>query len=253
MRKATIKEERRRRRHRKYKMYVFLVTVAILAAAALVVVKVFTVDKVLVQGNVLYEEELIEQTVLSDQYSWNSLYVYLKYKFMKQKEVPFIDTMEVTLEDPHTLKVTVYEKGIMGYFYVESSDMNVYFDKDGFAVEISESKIMDVPEIKGIVCDDVVLYEKLPLDENALREMLTLTQTLKRNKLVPDAIVYGQTYSPVLVYKNVRIYVGSKELLTKKVERIEKILPSIRDMSGVLHLENWNEEINNIVFDTDEA
>ena len=253
MRKATIKEERRRRRHRKYKMYVFLVTVAILAAAALVVVKVFTVDKVLVQGNVLYEEELIEQTVLSDQYSWNSLYVYLKYKFMKQKEVPFIDTMEVTLEDPHTLKVTVYEKGIMGYFYVESSDMNVYFDKDGFAVEISESKIMDVPEIKGIVCDDVVLYEKLPLDENALREMLTLTQTLKRNKLVPDAIVYGQTYSPVLVYKNVRIYVGSQELLTKKVERIEKILPSIRDMSGVLHLENWNEEINNIVFDKDEA
>jgi cell division protein FtsQ len=45
---------------------------------------------------------------------------------------------------------------------------------------------------------------------------------------------------------------GSEELLTQKVARIAKILPSLDGMSGVLHMENWTEETTNIVFDRDE-
>ena len=139
----------------------------------------------------------------------------------------------------------------MGYLYVESAGENVYFDKDGFVVETSQSIIEDVPEIQGIFCEDVVLYEKLPIDSTDLKDMLTLTQTLKRNNLEPDAIIYGESDSPVLVYDNVRIPIGSQDLLTQKVERISKILPSLNGMSGVLHLENWTEETTNIVFDKD--
>jgi cell division protein FtsQ len=223
----------------------------LLAAAALVVVKVFVVENVEVEGNVLYGEDVITETVLNDEYSWNTLYVYLKYRFLDTETVPFIDTMEVTLKSPRTLHITVYEKGIMGYLYDETLGENVYFDKDGIVVETSTNIIENTPKIEGIACEDIVLYENLPIKKADLKDILTLTQTLKRNELVPDTIIYGQDNSPILVYGNIRIPIGSEELLTQKVARIAKILPSLDGRSGVLHMENWTEETTNIVFDED--
>ena len=52
----------------------------LLAIAFLIVWKVFTVENVVVEGNELYSSEQIEQLVLNDEYSWNSLYVLLKYR-----------------------------------------------------------------------------------------------------------------------------------------------------------------------------
>ena len=44
------------------------------------------------------------------------------------------------------------------------------------------------------------------------------------------------------------MWLGSVELLTQKVERLNEILPSITGMEGVLHMENWTEESANIIF-----
>lgn len=228
-----------------------LVLLLLLAVAVFVVVKVFTVQNVEVEGNELYGSEQISSTVLNDEYSWNTLYVYLKYRFLDTETVPFIDTMEISIKDPHTLHIMVYEKGIIGYLFDPSSGKNVYFDKDGFVVELSNNIISGVPRIEGVQFEDIVLYEELPIRKDDLRELLTLTQTLKRNELTPDSIIYGETYSPVLVYKDVRIQVGDETLLTQKVARIVKIMPTIRDLSGVLHLETWTEEATNIIFEKD--
>ena len=51
---------------------------------------------------------------------------------------------------------------------------------------------------------------------------------------------------------NVKVEMGSLELLTQKVERLDKILPQLSGMQGTLHLENWTEETTNIVFDKKE-
>lgn len=251
MKQGNIKQERIRKKKRKIKLAFILTLLLLIAIAALVVVKVFTVQKVEVEGNALYGDDKISATVLNDEYSWNTLYVYLKYRFLDTETVPFIDTMEVSIKDPHTLHIMVYEKGIIGYLFDPWTGKNVYFDKDGFVVELSNNIIPDVPQIMGMEFDEIVQYQELPIQKDDLRELLTLTQTLKRNSLTPDAIVYGQIYSPVLVYKNIRIQVGDEILLTQKVARIVKILPTIKDMSGVLHLETWTEEATNIVFDQD--
>jgi cell division protein FtsQ len=246
-----IKEERRRKKRRKRRLIALLVLLLILVAGAVVIVKVFTVEKVEIEGNELYDDATISGTILNDDYSWNSLYVFLKYRFKKIKDVPFIDTMEVTLKSPHTLHVTVYEKGLVGY--LAQQDENVYFDKDGFVVEISAEEIDGVPKVDGIECEEVVLYEQLPIEKGVLKELLTLTQALKRKELIPDSILFGREDSPILIYDDVWIQLGSTELLTQKTDRIEKILPTIHGESGILHMENWSEENTTIVFDRDES
>ena len=62
-------------------------------------------------GNELYSSTQIENMVLNDEYSWNSLYVDLKYRFVDIREVPFVDTMEVSLDNPipYILKFTKKE------------------------------------------------------------------------------------------------------------------------------------------------
>ena len=204
----------------------------VLALAVLIIFTVFKVKNVEVEGNKLYDAKVIEKAVLNDEYSWNSLYVFLKYKFVNTSEVPFVDTMEISLKDPQTLHIKVYEKGIMGYLYLSSINKNVYFDKDGIVTELSDRVIEDTPQILGIDCKKVVQYEKLPIGSKRLKQLLTLTQSLKRT---------------------VKVSMGSLEFLTQKVERLAKIKPQLQGMEGTLHLENWTEETTNIVFDKMES
>ena len=82
-----IKEKRRKQRLLKKVLIAILVFMILSVIAVFVVVNVFVVKNVKVEGNELYEEQLITDTVLNDEYSWNSLYVLLKYTFIETEEL----------------------------------------------------------------------------------------------------------------------------------------------------------------------
>lgn len=245
-----IKEERRRKKRRKIGLYILLILILLIAAGVFIVMNVFTVENVVVEGNELYSSTQIENMVLNDEYSWNSLYVDLKYRFMDIGEVPFVDTMEVSLDNPHTVHIKVYEKGMLGYLYINSISQNAYFDKDGFVVETSTEVIDGVPKITGISCEEVVLYEKLQLENSdILRDLLNLTQTLKKYDLLPDEIQYDSNMEPVLYYGTIQVKIGSEDSLSQKVVRLSIILPQLDGLSGTLHLETWTPETTDIIWD----
>lgn len=245
-----IKEERRRKKRRKIGLYILLILILLIAAGVFIVMNVFTVENVVVEGNELYSSTQIETMVLNDEYSWNSLYVDLKYRFVDIGEVPFVDTMEFSLDNPHTIHIKVYEKGMLGYLYINSIGQNAYFDKDGFVVETSTEVIDGVPKITGISCEEVVLYEKLQLENSdILRDLLNLTQTLKKYNLLPDEIQYDSNMEPVLYYGTIQVKIGSEDNLSQKVVRLSIILPQIDGLSGTLHLETWTPETTDIIWD----
>ena len=245
-----IKEERRRKKRRKIGLYILLILILLIAAGVFIVMNVFTVENVDVEGNELYSSTQIENMVLNDEYSWNSLYVDLKYRFVDIGEVPFVDTMEVSLDNPHTVHIKVYEKGMLGYLYINSIGQNAYFDKDGFVVETSTEVIDGVPKITGISCEEVVLYEKLQLENSdILRDLLNLTQTLKKYNLLPDEIQYDSNMEPVLYYGTIQVKIGSEDNLSQKVVRLSIILPQLDGLSGTLHLETWTPETTDIIWD----
>lgn len=245
-----IKEERRRKKRRKIGLYILLILILLIAAGVFTVMNVFTVENVVVEGNELYSSTQIENMVLNDEYSWDSLYVDLKYRFVDIGEVPFVDTMEVSLDNPHTVHIKVYEKGMLGYLYINSIGQNAYFDKDGFVVETSTEVIDGVPKITGISCEEVVLYEKLQLENSdILRDLLNLTQTLKKYNLLPDEIQYDSNMEPVLYYGTIQVKIGSEDNLSQKVVRLSIILPQLDGLSGTLHLETWTPETTDIIWD----
>ena len=244
-----IRDERKKKKRKQIKTIVLLSFLLILVIAGFVVTELFTVKQVEVKGNELYPDEQIEASILNDAYSWNSLYVYLKYKLGRTDEVPFVDTMEVSLKNPHSVQIHVYEKGLLGYLYIDSIGKNAYFDKDGFVEETSSRVIEGVPKITGLSSNDVVLYEKLSFDDKkALKTILTVTQTLKKYEKIPDTINYDAQKQITLYYGNVAVMLGNSDNMTEKISRMSYIYPSIAGMNGVLHMESWTEETSDITF-----
>ena len=101
-------------------MLVFLFLAALLC---LVGITGFQLKNVKVSGNELYTDQQIKDSVLSDEYSWNTLYVVLKYRLFQTEEIPFIDEMEIKMLSPNAIQVKVYEKAIVGY--IEANNQNV--------------------------------------------------------------------------------------------------------------------------------
>ncbi len=249
-REELARKKRRGRKKKKILLSVFLAVLLTAGIGVLVVWKLFTVREVIVEGNQHYSSEQVERFVLSDKYSWNSLYVLLKYRFLETEDIPFIDTMEISLKNPHTLKVHVYEKSLIGYLYISAIGQNAYFDSDGFVVETSKETIPDIPRVEGLSCDKVVLYEKLPIqDEDVLKSLLTTTQALKKNEVIPEKITFDKKGAISLSYGGIQVLLGYRDNLTQKILRLPGILPELSGKNGILHVENWTEHTTDIIFD----
>ncbi|MCR5272376.1 MAG: cell division protein FtsQ/DivIB [Lachnospiraceae bacterium] len=244
-----IKEKRRQQRKRKRALIISLAIVLVIFIAFMIVWNVFTVKNVVVEGNELYSTKQIEEIALNDEYSWNSLYVLFKSKFIKSEEVPFVDVMEISLDDPHTVHIKVYEKGSIGYIYLAGTNQNAYFDKDGFVIETSEEEIEGVPRVDGLGCDKVVLYEKLPIEnESILKEVLVCTQALKKYEVVPETITFDSSGNITLRYETIKVLLGDDTNLTEKIMRLPVILPDLEGKTGTLHVEDWTTDNKNIIF-----
>lgn len=228
--------------------WVILITSNVLAFLVFVIVNLFVVDTVIIDNNELYQASTIKDAVLNDDMSWSTLYVYLKYKFT-DPDIPYVDSVEVKMQDPTTLEVTVYEKSILGKFYLSRKKEYIYFDTDGIVTEISAREVENVPEIKGLECEKATLYQPLSISSTSLHDLLNLTTTLRRSDLIPETILYGGNNGPILQYANgVEVVVGTNDSLTQKIERMAAIMPMITQ-AGTLHLENWSEETTDIVFE----
>ena len=230
-------------------MALFLL-IGLLAAYSYVIAN-YTVTTVYVEGNVHYTNEEIIDMVMEGRYGNNSLLLSIKYKDKRRVGVPFVEKMDVSVMDPHTIKIEVYEKALAGY--VEYLERYMYFDKDGIVVESSLEKTAGVPMVTGLVFDHVVLYEPLPVENPEIfSSILSITQLVNKYSLSIDRIYFGRDGSLMLYFDDVKVALGIGENLDEKIMKLQYMLPELRGKSGTLRMENYTEETKNISFETDQ-
>ena len=239
-----------KRRHKKKKINFKWIIAGIAAFIAifsvLIAVGIFRVDKVEVTGNSYYTEAEIEKLVMGE--NSNSLYLVFLYDYLDGKDIPFVDSVEVSMVSPSHVKIRVYEKTLIGY--VEYMGSNLYFDKDGTVVESSTEVLEGVPCIKGLKFDTLTLYQPLNVANSQVFEiLLSMTQMMKKYELNPDAITLkNDSTEVVLTFGNVRINLGTGQNMDEKASRIKTLLPDLEDKSGTLHMEEYTNESTNISF-----
>ncbi|MDE5910309.1 MAG: FtsQ-type POTRA domain-containing protein [Lachnospiraceae bacterium] len=210
----------------------------------------YTVTTVYVEGNIHYTNEEIIDMVMEGHYGNNSLLLSLKYKDKSIVDVPFIEKMDVSVLDPNTIKIEVYEKALAGY--VEYLERYMYFDKDGIVVESSFEKTEGVPMVAGLKFDYVVVHEYLPVENEAIfASILNITQLVNKYNLSVDRIYFGSDGSLTLYFDEVKAALGAGDNLDEKIMKLQYMLPSLVGKKGTLHMENYTEETKKTSFEPD--
>lgn len=214
-----------------------MAAVAILAAAYYYVINTYKVNTVYVDGNVHYTNEEVMDMVMTGRYGSNSLYLALKYKNKGIEGVPFVEKMDVSILNPNTIRINVYEKALAGY--VEYLGRYMYFDKDGIIVESSQEKTPSIPQVTGLQFGYVVLNEPLPVEnDNIFKKILSITQLLDKYELAADKIYFDSDYNLTLYFENVRVTLGNSDEIDDKIMRLQYMLPTLEGKSGTLRMEN---------------
>lgn len=71
-----------------------ILVLLVLALLAVGVISLFKIRKVEITGNSFYSAREIQERIITDRYTENSLYLYLKYKYFNKEEIPFVDKIE---------------------------------------------------------------------------------------------------------------------------------------------------------------
>ena len=240
------KKKTKRKSHRLYAFVVLLLAAAILVLSVLVL---FYVQQIKVEGNEYCTDQQIVDTVRSDKYSINTLYIAGKYAIGKGKSLPCLESIHVSLSAPWTLKVTVREKPIVGY--LENKDNYAYFDKDGIVVSMSPTLIEGLPCIEGVSMKDIKLYSRLETDDSKIfEEILETSQEAVKQKISADRIVCRGDE----IYLDIgKIYVNlGNQVSSDQIAQIPPILEKLGGQEGTLHLENYSESSDTITFDIGE-
>ncbi len=238
------------KKRRIIKVLLFLFFLLILTAGLYYLISHYEVENVYVDGNVHYTSEEIKELVMDGPLSHNSLYLSFKYKNKGLEGIPFVDTINVEILSPDTIRITVYEKALAGF--VEYLGKYMYFDKDGMVIESSKVKTDGVVQITGFDFEYVVLGKMLPIeDENLFKLILNTGQLLTKYGLEADKIHFDSDYDMTIYFENVRVNVGDEAKLDEKLMLLPQMLPTLEGKSGMLRLENYSDNIGSITFEPD--
>lgn len=214
------------------------------------VINHYKITNVTVEGNVHYTSDEISQIVMTGQFGDNSLYLSMKYRNKSVDTIPFVETMDVTIVDSHSIKIRVYEKSLAGY--IEYLGNYLYFDKDGIVVESSDIKTSSIPQVTGLTFDHVVLYDVLPVENEAVfNQILDITQLLEKYGIYADKIYFDSNYEMTLFFGSIKAAIGTNEYIDEKIMELKEILPNLEGKSGTIELENYTEDKENTTFKSD--
>lgn len=229
---------------------VFLFLLLIVVGGYLYIINQYKVTTVHVEGSVHYTNEEIIEMVMGGRFGDNSLFLSLKYRDKGMEDVPFIETMDVTIEAKDTIRITVYEKALAGY--IKYLGRYVYFDKDGIVVETSEEETAGIPQVTGLTFDHVILHEPLPVDKPALfDEILNISQQLAKYSLSADRIYFDSVNDVTLYFGNVKIALGENKDIDEKIMKLQYILPDLLGKSGTLNMREFSEDTKTYSFEQD--
>ena len=232
------------------KLVIGSVAVVVLAAAVFFFT-FFQVKTVEVIGNDHYTEDELKEKILKGSMTSNAILAPLFYSKNAAEELPYIESFNVRRSGRNKLIISVKEKSVVGC--IPYLDSYVYFDSNGYFVEGSKTRDTKVAFFDGIQPKKVVMEEKLPIKETVLNTAVALSTIFAKNDMVPDHIMFDDSYEISLLYGDITVQLGKDEYLEDKMTRAIAILPQLEGQKGILHMENISRTSKTVTFEAEEV
>ena len=252
---AEVRKKKRRRRRRTKGFLIILCVLAVLTFVLSLVYTFFQLKKIEVVGNVFTPSEDVIAWIKQDDFSDNTLYVWLKYNNDRTEQISSVESTEVKLINPNSVVIQINEKEMAGR--LDYNGQYIYFDENGIASLISSEVLEDVPHIEGIkLSEDVILGERLSVEnEEVFSQISELSGYIEDHDLDPDIMLCDET-GITLCFGEIKVMLGTdgyKEKTAQILPLLTKLDEEYEGQAGTFHMENYKAGNTTIRFVPDEA
>ena len=200
------------------------------------------IQKVEVRGNNLQSDVEIVSKIFDNEFDKSPVVFFIRDKFAKHKKIEYIDKYTVEWKSPISVVITVSEKPAIAY--VRTDLKNVYFDRDGVINEVTSERKPNVIEVSGI---NFKSYEKGDTieakDMKLVNAILDITRSLHDNNLPAEFLEVDKDGKISVSVGSIVAKLGDTRNMEIKLQRLNDIYKEIKDLSGVLYLENASENM----------
>ncbi len=218
---------------------IFAIFVILLLAGMIIYVVNLKIEKISYAGCINTSGKTIEKYLFTDKIDYNPLVFFFKSKFQEHKTIPFVEQYEVEMVNLKQVKITVYEKTIIGYLAYMGEYM--YFDKDGIVVEVTAEKLEYIVPVTGIEFDHIVMDEEIPVkNRKTFDTILDITQLIYNYKVPVDSVAIDRLLNITLYIGQVKVEIGQDDdTLSEKINDLSEISKVMEDVPGVLDMTEY--------------
>lgn len=223
-----------------------IIILLIIGIPVLYFIVTFQIKEVEVVGANRYTAEQVKEIVFKTKPDNYSLYLYLKYRFLEQPKLPFVEKIDIDMVNSHSVKIYVYEKMVAGC--VEFMGEYLYFDKDGIVVESTSKKIGNVPVIKGLQYKQIVLNEKLNVEKDEIFDVIiNLMQLIHKYELKVDSISFNNNFEVTFNCGDVTVLLGKQSTYDESVAELKNILKEAHGMKITLNMTEYQYGVDSVI------
>lgn len=200
----------------------------------------FRVTEITVEGNTFFSEEVVAQEVCSTFLDKNTISAFIKNHLGFTKKVPYVREYEITYPGIHQIHIKLYEKKIVaGIAYMSQY---VYFDKDGTVLKSTNEKIPEIPLFETKTMTTFTLYEKVQMeDEELLGQIMNLSQLFQHYNVSWDAVVFDTKNAAYLYTGDIRVSLGKKTAYDEEISAVSSVLKTAEEkkLAGEIDMTNY--------------
>lgn len=223
---------------------VFLLLLVLCLAAGIASCKI---KKINVEGTQYYDNREIKKAVKENYYIPNSILLKLRNRFFPIETMPFVEKIDIEIINRNEITIDVHESTRAGC--IEYADWYVYFDKDGYALEVMNERLSDVPLVMGLSYNKMVIGEKLPVKKGEyFDKIVKITTLITKNELTIDEICFHEDGEIYLKKGKLDINLGTGTGLDTKLSVLPAVLKSLKKKSGTLYMDHYTEQHKIITF-----
>lgn len=223
------------------------VAVCVIAVAVvLLLVMVFRTERITVEGLTYYTEEEFLQKISGETARKNTILFRLEQRRNGEQRVPYVERYDVTTEGKNVIRIQVYEKILVGC--VKVMGQYLYFDKDGYVTDSSAERLPQVPLLKGLEFDRIVLYEKLRIQKDELYDViLNITKLVREYGLPADTVSFNGKGEVELEVGTLTVAMGKRPAYDLPIQKLADLLPAVSEQNLYIDLSGFEGGTGDII------
>lgn len=239
------KKEKKRKKgggHTLYAITVLFLAFAIVVMATLLLFHVQTIE---ICDNQYVESSVVAESIQSDKYASNTLYIMMKNALGKIQYPQSIEKVKIRMKTPWSIRVIVTEKEPIGCTVIK--DEYVLFDKNGIVLGKTPIQPEGILYVEGIQSNKVKVNEELPVKEKRIfRNIIDSSEAFAQYKIVPTRTLCDGANLTVYI-GDICVILGSGDM-ELKINQLPGILSKLEGKKGTLDLQHYNESTEIISF-----